>query len=452
MRPIKSSAQQGQALVAGLLMLVVASVSLFWWFGTSQTIHMRQKLETASDAAAYSAAVHRARVLNYIAYSNRAIIAQEVAIAQAVTLASWSAYFSNLLQTGGTVLSAAYPPAAPFVQTAQSVADAARDMATQTAQIEIWARGSSGTGYKNLLALSQQAMLLSAGVMGMGAVAFEVAHANDNRFFAFALTDNHAFDRMVKLYSTDTEKERLRDMVLMSLDEFVKGPRSLDLRMLLLPSGCFGQTLNLSQWFQTLRKRGGTELSADMQRWEAADTASLHDWRRRGFIFRSCRESELLAMGWGGAEAADTELSQSLQGNPGGTLINGSASQMASSDVSNRSFNGYSGITEVHDLNYAALGTGTLPGSRVVVLAYAKGGDVRTANTLNVGVGRLRLQEAWARDRMWSMSAAEVVFQKPAALLGQVDELPSLYAPWWQARLSTPSAAEHTVAQGYVGL
>jgi hypothetical protein len=445
---VRAKPQRGQALIAGLVLVLLGTAGMFWWFNTTQVVHSRQRLETASDAAAYSAAVQRARVLNYIAYSNRAIVAQEVAIAQAVTLASWSTYFAQLLNTGGTTLAALYPPAAPFVATAQSVADTARDIANQAAELEIWSRGADGVGYKNLLALSQEAMLASAQVFGLGAVANEVARANDARFFAFVMPDAGEFANLTKRYESVAEKQGLRDLVFASLDEFVKGPRLLDLRLLLVPSGCFG-TSSFGNWFQVLRKRGGTELSADHERWEAADTMSLHNFRRRGWFFGSCREFEQAALGWGGAEAADQELTQSLQGNPGDTWRNAAASQAASAEMPRHSFNGYSGLTVVRDLNYDALGQAGWPAPRVAVLARSEQADLRSANQLNIGVGRLRQRENLPGRRLWSVSSAEVVFQKPVDLLGVPNELPSLYAPWWQARLAAPSIAERASAQAY---
>ncbi len=47
------------------------------------------RLANAADATAWSIATLEARALNYDAYTNRAIVANEVAIAQAISLISW---------------------------------------------------------------------------------------------------------------------------------------------------------------------------------------------------------------------------------------------------------------------------------------------------------------------------------------------------------------------------
>ena len=87
--------QRGQALVLGLFVLFLGTISLFFLFSTGQVSADKQRVTNTADAAAYSAALWRARVLNYDAYSNRAMIANEVAIAQTLTLASETQYLKN---------------------------------------------------------------------------------------------------------------------------------------------------------------------------------------------------------------------------------------------------------------------------------------------------------------------------------------------------------------------
>ena len=57
-------AQRGQALVLALVLLFAGLLGLFFMFGTGQVSAAKQRLNNAVDAAAYSAAVWRARVLN----------------------------------------------------------------------------------------------------------------------------------------------------------------------------------------------------------------------------------------------------------------------------------------------------------------------------------------------------------------------------------------------------
>src|SRR5690606_12105489 len=62
----------------------------------AHAVHGTTRLTHATRAAAYSAAQWQARSLNYQAYLNRAIVANEVAIAQMVSLRSWSRYVDTV--------------------------------------------------------------------------------------------------------------------------------------------------------------------------------------------------------------------------------------------------------------------------------------------------------------------------------------------------------------------
>ena len=71
-----------------------------WYSIPGQIVAAKVRLVGAADAAAYSAAVWQARALNFQAYMNRGIVANEVATAQLVSLRSWSAYM-NQVAAGG---------------------------------------------------------------------------------------------------------------------------------------------------------------------------------------------------------------------------------------------------------------------------------------------------------------------------------------------------------------
>ncbi|MFP5465887.1 MAG: hemerythrin domain-containing protein, partial [Gammaproteobacteria bacterium] len=55
------------------------------------------------------------------------------------------------------------------------------------------------------------------------------------------------------------------------------------------------------------------------------------------------------------------------------------------------------------------------------VLARIEGNTVRTANTLNVGTGRLRLFERFAGGRMWSLASAEAYFRRPPGAPARIE-------------------------------
>src|SRR5690606_16216939 len=80
---------EGQALPLVLVFLIVLCVGLLVTFNTGQVVAKKVELTNAADAAAYSVAVEQARARNLAAYLNRGRVANEVAIAQMVSLNSW---------------------------------------------------------------------------------------------------------------------------------------------------------------------------------------------------------------------------------------------------------------------------------------------------------------------------------------------------------------------------
>ena len=79
----------GQALVPALIFLLVGSIGLYVAFNSFQMTSAKIKLQNTADAAAYSAAVLQARDYNFSAYTNRAMVANQVTAAQVVALKSW---------------------------------------------------------------------------------------------------------------------------------------------------------------------------------------------------------------------------------------------------------------------------------------------------------------------------------------------------------------------------
>lgn len=79
----------GQALVLFVTLLGVLCLGVILLFNTGQVVNKKVRLTNAVDAAAYSVAVQQARTLNFAAYMNRGRVANEVAIAQMVSMFSW---------------------------------------------------------------------------------------------------------------------------------------------------------------------------------------------------------------------------------------------------------------------------------------------------------------------------------------------------------------------------
>ena len=168
-----------------------------------------------------------------------------------------------------------------------------------------------------------------------------------------------------------------------------------------------------------------------------------------------------MPVGWGAAQASDgtsaieipgaTGTSSMLHGNTSATLDNPTATALAESGIVGEGYAGfdrYSGIERVRELNYGALADERFPVSQVVVLARAEARHIRTANVLDVGIGRLRLFESFADNRLWAMAVGEAYFRRPPGAPERI-EYASLYSPYWQARLAEPSDVQRAAAARY---
>jgi len=104
--------QSGQAIVFVYFFIVVVIVGVLILFNSGQLTRQKMEVQNAADAAAYSAAVLSARYMNYAAYTNRAMIANEVGIGQFSAFDSWSRRYG--LAGSGSTLSIVALKAIPF--------------------------------------------------------------------------------------------------------------------------------------------------------------------------------------------------------------------------------------------------------------------------------------------------------------------------------------------------
>ncbi|MEY3665302.1 MAG: hypothetical protein RLZZ153_1484 [Pseudomonadota bacterium] len=442
--------QKGQALWLSLALMLVVMLSLFAFYQGSRALDNKARVRQAADAAALSAATWRARVLNAVAYANRAILAQDLAVAQAVTLASWAGYAEEFA-AHAQLLASIYPPAASVLAAASAASEQARSLAAEGAQTEIRWRADALSGHRAMLEQSQAMLLASADSFGLSAVANEIARANDGRIFAFVMGDEGAFSSFVTLQNNETQTRRTAELVTRSLDGFSGGSRELDLRLLPLPSSCAGQSTQLDRWTHWYRKRGGTELSADLTHWTAADTGSIHDWRRKRVIFGSCRDVEAIAVAGGFAQARSGDLLPSDAANPGRVLDNPGAlarARIRSQAEHGSGFASYPGLGVVRDINPRLLQSQPFPRSALAVLAKMETDKSDASAGEPLGHGRLNLPVPHKLSPAWSLSAAEVYFRAPPGI-EHSEQKASLFSPYWQARLVEPTEAQRQAAQSY---
>jgi uncharacterized membrane protein (Fun14 family) len=82
--------ENGQSAVFVLLFLGILLISLNFIYKQGRITSDKMEMQNAADAVAYSISLTEARDLNFAAYLNRAMVANEVAIGQLLGLASWA--------------------------------------------------------------------------------------------------------------------------------------------------------------------------------------------------------------------------------------------------------------------------------------------------------------------------------------------------------------------------
>jgi len=240
--------QRGQVLPLGLVFLTAVAAVVFFMFNSGQLVQEKIRLTNTADAVAYSAGVFEARLLNYDAYINRAIIANEIAIGHAVGLASWAAYaatasrniatYVSMLPGGASVSSALLGLSSHLALYTQGLATivALHDKA-------LWALGNAWWlthGPGNSVALAARKMLMD-----------EVAKRSDPDARVDILPVADDFAGFTRLYSTREDRQRMGRVVHEARDAFLRS-RNWDLGSVVL---CFGVELkkgvvrNSSRWW-----------------------------------------------------------------------------------------------------------------------------------------------------------------------------------------------------------
>ena len=187
---------------------------------------------------------------------------------------------------------------------------------------------------------------------------------------------------------------------------------------------------SLDAIFIKFEKRGGTD-RIGLDTWRGLDTFSMHrPVPLRGF-------SESLPLAWAGAENGVGSARRGVHG--GAWRANPRASRRAQS--SRRISTSYRGLPALRDLSAASLRL--TPTVRWVIAAEHPAAQVPLANR----IWGIRASDA-AIAAPQSISAAEIRFERIEQRPDRRREKPSLYSPYWRARLVPVTDNERVAARG----
>lgn len=436
--------QKGQALVYGLFVLVAGLAGLFFLFNTGQLAFEKTKLTNTADAVAYSGGVMNARALNFQAYTNRAMLANTVAIAQLVSLSSWTAYAQTYGLLGG---SAAYNPKyygallTPYL-TAATLGDSLNTSFNESESLKGMAVASDQ--------IIRQALMTAQKVAYFGLVPArktlmdEVASANykdDGQVgvgkIPLTVTE---FTSFITAYDGN-QRTRFADLAQTAAkkDPFVD-KRSW--QVVALYPDCGGALLRgATDW---VNRRGGTELIG-LDEWRAADSQSEWRWKPRDKWDALCSDLYETPQGWGGTSAANGGAPLDL--NPGhydsALLTNPTSTALA--QATTRSWD-YSGLPGFYDLTADNLGNPN-PKMLMSITVSRPKRETKTSEGRSAIGSSQRINAYQAAmptgDEMVAVSSSEVFFLRDGsnkdnvygASIGNPQELASLFNPYWQVRL-----------------
>lgn len=503
---------KGQALILFVISLLVLCIGVIVLFNTGQAVTKKVELVNAADAAAYSAAVEQARAYNLVAYMNRAEVANEVAVAQMVTIysmtnyvlsatknlkktarnLSYALYILGIFTEGATVpIANAFQRVASILGNAQSAITNARNgMQTPfSAGIRVLSQVLNGaySNATNLIARIAPAdaahlakKIVEENTYGKARIGARgvILLANQYRHAA-AYTKRYS---LAKRSANAGGADRFANVVMEARDGFSR-ERSAETA------------------FGAIKKRGGTDIVTSSKgnhyydSFVAADTLNFYVripwWLGGGKID--------LPLAWGGAAATNQihfGFSRvALQGyrhgrgwdSPytterrlhvaryGGAVDNHRAGRNVRNDpaVGQTSKGWLKGYVGLHDYDDIVDDKATVPyfngksakqngvnaldvGPLFTVAIEQRTNTVRTSDSVE-GVGGppdFEVHDTTIKGNMTALSSAQVYFDRPRGLFDNIidsrREIGSLFSPYWQARLvDTPCNERQLIAVSY---
>jgi hypothetical protein len=458
--------QQGQVLPIGLALLALMLMGIFVLYSTGQVATDKLKLANAADAAAYSGSLWQARSMNFQAYTNRAMVANQVSMAQAVTLQSWASYGAVASANISTVLK----PVPVLNVVAQGVAsglDTVERVVSPIADallkvVDVVNRG---------LSMSQEAMYVSTFVATPDIVRAVVSESDprfsvNTAYSGIGLSNNLNEWRSFTTRFTDEDLEAMQSragMINESRDAFTRKRNWKFFK---------------NFWFYStpllrhrLYREGKTELTlvdneGEAQwEWKAKDTLSLHNrlWRWRG------TKRYEIPIGWAEAFANSESSHSTIEPSACSSArefrasgycarflgMNRRAEYLADTGIQSPfvqqqtrvAMNGFSGLQAFRSLSKQTIAK-DFPPLQLKIEVSMPAEDILAADASGLG-DTFQSPVAALGGVVSSISTAEVFYQRPDSDGATPLEKANAYSPYWGARLSPIEASDRLLATSF---
>lgn len=481
-------AQSGQVLVWFLGFAASMAVVFAGVYSVGQATSEKQKIVNAADAAAYSGGLTEARALNLASYTNRSVIANEVLVAQLVSLDSWTSYFAvatdNYAKLFGVLKSIPVPILNVFLAVNEVVMKTLNQIVTPVANgldnsvpavIRAW-EGLYQVWYSATIvpAFTPPVMALAAKSAAEKVLANNVSSQGGRidvapkliNVAAFAIANELEWNKLTMRYvksgtpGTASDKRKYAgDLLLVSRDEFSKNRPGSDIPYIKL---FFGNASFCAIAIKVGSEKLGSTQLKNYERWEAQDTVEYKLNTPAGAFCSWGKGTVAVPAGWGRA-TADRNSTK-------GNVMNTSGGAGALAYARNHANGAWSGVKELYDVERDSSGKPRQEDASYAVAVAKNKTDIKNNESLGfvsrpmTGVtGSPDLKAGFAKEQIGAVSEATIFFSRPvrnsrditAGNLFRADahqEYASLYNPYWQVRLKSPSATNRIIAYGASGL
>lgn len=469
--------QKGQVLPVGIAFIMFSALLVLVMFNTGKLATERSRITNAADSAAYSGLVWQARALNFQAYSNRAMVANQVAIAQIVSMASWTEYgqvaTENIDDAIGWI---------PFVGAYTSAAESALEMVNEIV-LTVGEIAIPVIDVVNQSLSAAQTLMYVSAFTATPHIVEEIVEANSGDYqvdstynIAMAADNLNQWRRFTNQYDDNDGLQRKADVIRRSQSSFVND-----------------RGWSLGRFYvgplerHTIIKEGETRLiyseDDDEWAWRGKDSLSIHVERYK-CKFRCRWKSDELPIGWGDAYTTekldqcvevertfmgDTEFTWTETQCPDWTRKNNDAEEQGESVAEQISSN-YTGVQAYYDLSDLSADNRDprltlkvevrLPQNKLRTSSKLEGVGSKNPTTQKteqegLGEGAFWLNDAMADNSMTAIGSGEIYFRRPVERAGNLwfegeekTEYASLFNPYWNVRLKKLSDNQRLTAWG----
>ena len=390
--------QGGQIAPVALFGVLIASAVLVMMFNTGQKVTEKSQVANAADAAAYSGAVWTARHLNFMAYTNRAMIANHAAVGHFVSYVSWVRYVHDSIESIDRITQW-IPYVGQYIDMVEQIAEQVRELTEQTAAVAVPAIDGWNASFR----AAQLEAHASLALRNLDELMQHAARAYDPQI---------RINDRAELAALPQELQALLDAQLMT-------------QLAAVPGFLQRYTATGDQGSVTELISASLRANTDMQRWIEGERG----WRETGALFRLRKLGSTVSTQ--SDSDADWRASDQVQYStrrPFGWRRWRRIGDETSTATAREFDSDYSGVPFYYNV-------AGFPGDRslrIAAIATKRQSHVATADLLGMDSPRLPVAAS---------AVANVVFRRPAgsafpSLGSGQREFANLFNPFWEARLA----------------